>query len=65
MGQKTKMAAMPLCGKTALETFCSGTDRPIAIELGILHSGLIMPVTMYSNNDCDLTFFTPKSNLFT
>ena len=34
-GHMTKMATMPIYGKTPLNIFFSGTKRPIALGLGI------------------------------
>ena len=34
-GHMTKMAAMPIYGKTPLKIFFSGTRRPISTKLGM------------------------------
>ena len=43
MDHIAKMASMPLYGENALKSLDTGTNGPIAIELDMLHSGL-MPV---------------------
>ena len=48
----TKMATMPIYGKNALKSIYSVTNGLCAIELGMLHLGL-MPVMMSSNMTVD------------
>ena len=60
----TKMAVMPIYGKTPLKIFFSGTGRPISTKLGMLHPGL-QPIIICSNDYpvVTLTYFTAMSNL--
>ena len=63
-GHMTKMAAMPISGKTLKNLFFSGTERPMTLKLGMLHRVLeYYPV--YSNDDPGiiLAYFTARSNL--
>ena len=39
-GHLTKMAAMPIYGKTPSKFFFSGTTEPISMKLGMKHWGL-------------------------
>ena len=48
----TKMAAMPIYGKTPskIPVFFFGTGRSISTKLGMEHQGLL-PTIVYSNDD--------------
>ena len=60
----TKMAAMPIYGKTPLKIFFSGTGRSISTKLG-MYNWRLLPITVCSNDDPGktLTYFTARSNL--
>ena len=60
----TKMAAMPIYGKTLSKVFFSGTSGLISTKLGMWHWGL-MPIIVYSNDDpgVTLTYITARSIL--
>ena len=62
----TKMATMPIYGKTHSKIFFSGTGKPISTKLGMKHPGL-QPVIVCSNDDHGVTlaYFTARSNLVT
>ena len=62
-GHMTKMAAMPIHGKT-LKIFFSGTERPMTLKLGMQH-WVQEYYQFYSNNDpgLTLTYFMARSNL--
>ena len=62
-GHMTKMAAMPLYGKT-LKIFFSGTKTPITLKLGLQH-WVLEYYQVCSNDDPGLTliYFTARSNL--
>ena len=59
----TKMAAMPIYGKTPLKIF-SKTKRPMTLKLAIQHRRL-GPDKIYLNDDLgvDLDLLTARSNL--
>ena len=59
----TKMAAMPLYGKT-LKIFFSGTKTPMTLKLGMQH-WVLEYYQVCSNDDPGLTliYFTARSNL--
>ena len=60
----TKMATMPIYGKTHKKNFYFGTDRPLLLKLGIQHQTLNY-YQIRSNDDPKLTFdlFTERSTL--
>ena len=60
-GHMTKMAAMPLYGKSPSKIFFSGTGGLISKKLGMQHWGL-QPFIVCSNYDTGvtLTYFTAR-----
>ena len=65
-GHMTKMAAIPIYGKTPSKIFFSRTGWPIFTKLGMKHRELL-PIIVYINDDpgVTLTYFTARSNLET
>ena len=65
-GHMTKMAAMPIFGKTPSKSFFTGTRGPISMNLGMSHLGLL-PIIVCTNEDpgVTLTYFTVRSNFTT
>ena len=65
-GHMTKMAAMPIYGKTPSKIFFTLTAGPISTKHCMLHWGLL-PIIVCSNDDpgVTLTYFTARSNLVT
>ena len=61
-GHMTKMAAMPIYGKTPSKLFFSGTTGPISTKLGMNHLGLEY-YNVIINYDLwmILTYFTARS----
>ena len=62
LGHMTKMAAMPIYGKTPSKFFFSGITKPISTKLGMKHRGLKYD-NVYINYDLWMTFtyFTARS----
>ena len=62
-GHMTKMAAMPICGKT-LKIFFSGTKRSVTLKLG-MQQWVFEYCSIYSNDEpgLTLTYLTARSNL--
>ena len=62
-GHMTKMAAMPIYGKTPSKIFFSRAGGPIFTKLGMYYWGLL-PIIVYINDDpgVTLTYFTARSN---
>ena len=60
----TKMAAMPIYGKTLQKIFFSGTKRLMTLKQGMQH-WVLEYYQVYSNDDpgLTLTYFTARSNL--
>ena len=63
-GHMTKMATMPIYGKNPLNIFFSGTKRPMALGLGMLHWGC-GPYQICTNDESrlTLTYIMARSNL--
>ena len=62
-GHVTKMAAIPIYGKS-LKNLFSGTKRPMTLNLGV-HNRVLEYYQVCSNDDpwLTLTYFTARSNL--
>ena len=62
-GHITKMATTPIYGKTSLNIFFSGTKRPMALGLGMLHK-TCGPYQICTNDESrlTLTYFMARSN---
>ena len=65
-GHMTKMAAMPIYGKSTLKIFFPGTTRLILMKLCMKHQGPT-PFIRCANYDpgLTLTYFMAKSNFAT
>ena len=63
-GHMTKMATIPIYGKTPLNIFFSATKRPMALGLGMYHWGC-GPYQICTNGESrlTLTFFMARLNL--
>ena len=53
-GHMTKMPTMPIYGKNPLNIFFSGTNKPMALGLGIYHWGC-RPYQICTNDESRLT----------
>ena len=64
-GHMTKMATAPICGKTPLNIFFSGTKRSMALGLGMYAWGYgPYKICTYSESRLTLTYTMVMSNRF-